>query len=179
MGIHNRIACTCHCRLIPNPVWTTRNGTCLVVLNLEVSSCTFMSQETAEAGVEFCASDSIHSVYCPLDSIPIVLDSYRYHAIRTFCVGKLIMTLWKSALPHDPQVYTAFLKKDRTSHCSDIVCRLQNVVLVKTSSLLQLSVNFTFMLSQNVCVCVCVYTHIKKVKQSHYRPRVTQRVPGS
>jgi hypothetical protein len=66
---------------------------CLVVLNLAVYSCTFMPQAAAEAGVEFRTSDSIHSVYCPLDSVSIVLDSHRYLVIRTFCVGKLIMNL--------------------------------------------------------------------------------------
>ena len=48
----------------------------LVVLKLAISSCTFIPQETAEADVEFRTSDSIHSVYCPLDSVSIVLDSH-------------------------------------------------------------------------------------------------------
>jgi hypothetical protein len=63
---------------------------CLVVIDLAVP-CSFMLQETAEAGIHFCTEDSIHSACCPSVSISVVLDSHRYHAVRTtFCFEKLI-----------------------------------------------------------------------------------------
>jgi hypothetical protein len=144
-------------------VWTKRSRMCLVVLNLAFSTCMFMLQEAAGAGVEFCIYGSIHSVCCGLHSYFTVLDCHRYLAIRTFCVGKLIMNLKISIAAWPPKFILCTSKRqttDRTSHHSDTVCWLQDVFLVRTSSLLLLPVKLFEFHMYAVPRCVCVCTHI-------------------